>query len=300
MAGHVLGMARMVASVRGFVGQNAAASRAGGGIDALTALQVRRTADLSTGALVEQFAAVGPRAVRGRRRLSAVLGRLPVPEEQVVGGRDRALAVRLPLRRRPDPGHLDAPDRRLPGDRAGAVPDGRPRRRARRRRRRGVGGAARPALPAAAHRPGRGRAGRPAPTARRSSSTPWSSAGCSPGAARGPGCWRSRCPSSRFTSPGPAGPRRPRGRSGPGPARRPRGARWPGPAPAGGPAAPRSAGRAGSQEPVPRSVQTRPCRASSAASRSWSWLVSIRPSRPRPRRPMTSTGRSLPRPSPSS
>lgn len=85
MAGHVLGMARMVASVRGFVGQNAAAARAGGGIDALTALQVRRTADLSTGALVEQLDAIGPRAVRGRHRLSTVLGRVPIPEKQVVG-----------------------------------------------------------------------------------------------------------------------------------------------------------------------------------------------------------------------
>ena len=86
MAGHVLGMARMVASVRGFVGQNAAATRAGGGIDALTALQVRRTADLSPGALVEQLDAIGSRAVRGRRRLATVLGRVPVPEKQVVGG----------------------------------------------------------------------------------------------------------------------------------------------------------------------------------------------------------------------
>lgn len=86
MAGHVLGMAEMVASLRGFVGQNAAASRAGGGIDALTALQVRRTAGLSTEELVGRLASVGPRAVRGRRRLSAVLGRLPIPEDQDVGG----------------------------------------------------------------------------------------------------------------------------------------------------------------------------------------------------------------------
>jgi uncharacterized protein (TIGR03083 family) len=85
MAGHVLGMAQMVASVRGFAGQNVAAARAGGGIDALTALQVRRTADLPNGLLVERLAEVGPRAARGRRRLSAVLGRVPIPEQQVVG-----------------------------------------------------------------------------------------------------------------------------------------------------------------------------------------------------------------------
>jgi uncharacterized protein (TIGR03083 family) len=85
MAGHVLGMAQMVASVRGFAGQNVAAARAGGGIDALTALQVRRTAGLSNGLLVERLAEVGPRAARGRRRLAAVLGRVPIPEQQVVG-----------------------------------------------------------------------------------------------------------------------------------------------------------------------------------------------------------------------
>jgi hypothetical protein len=47
---------------------------------------VRRTAGLSTGRLVERFAEVAPRAVRGRRRLSAVLGRVPIPEQQDVGG----------------------------------------------------------------------------------------------------------------------------------------------------------------------------------------------------------------------
>ena len=36
--------------------------------------------------MVDRFAAVGPRAVRGRRRLSRALGRLPLPEAQVVGG----------------------------------------------------------------------------------------------------------------------------------------------------------------------------------------------------------------------
>src|SRR3954471_12135793 len=86
MAGHVLGMAKMVATLPSFVAQNAAATRAGGGIDALTSLQVRKTAQLSAGELVDRFADVGPRAVRGRRRLSRVIGRLPVPEAQVVGG----------------------------------------------------------------------------------------------------------------------------------------------------------------------------------------------------------------------
>ena len=86
MAGHVLGMAEMVATLRGLVGQNVAMARAGGGIDALTGVQVRRTAGLATGQLVDRLSEVGPRAVRGRRRLSAVVGRIPIPEQQVVGG----------------------------------------------------------------------------------------------------------------------------------------------------------------------------------------------------------------------
>ena len=87
MAGHVLGMAEMAATLRSALAQNAAASRDGGGIDALTALQVRRSAGLSPAELVERFADVGPRAVRGRRRMGRLIGRLTVPEDQVVGGR---------------------------------------------------------------------------------------------------------------------------------------------------------------------------------------------------------------------
>jgi uncharacterized protein (TIGR03083 family) len=85
MAGHVLGMAQMVATLPSFVAQNAAAFRAGGGIDALTAVQVRRAARLSTDELVDRFSDVAPRAARGRRRLARALGRLALPEEQVVG-----------------------------------------------------------------------------------------------------------------------------------------------------------------------------------------------------------------------
>jgi uncharacterized protein (TIGR03083 family) len=87
MAGHVLGMAEMASTLRASLAQNAAASRAGGGIDALTALQVRRNAGLSTADVVDRFAAVAPRAVRGRRRLGRALRRFTVPEDQVVAGR---------------------------------------------------------------------------------------------------------------------------------------------------------------------------------------------------------------------
>jgi uncharacterized protein (TIGR03083 family) len=85
MAAHVLGMAEMVGSLREFVHQNRLTARAGGGIDALTALQVRERADLDGAAIVARLAAATPRALRGRRRLSRVLGRSTLPEEQVVG-----------------------------------------------------------------------------------------------------------------------------------------------------------------------------------------------------------------------
>ena len=87
MAGHVLGMAEMVATVRQFVAQNVATSRAGGGIDALTGHQVNRAAGLSPETLVDRFTAVAPRAVRGRHRLSRPTGRMTLPEDQVVGDR---------------------------------------------------------------------------------------------------------------------------------------------------------------------------------------------------------------------
>ena len=85
VAGHTLGMAEMTASLRQFAGQNAAAARGGGGVDALTAHQVRTRAPRGTAELIERFAAAGPRAVRGRRRLAGVVGRLPMPGKQAVG-----------------------------------------------------------------------------------------------------------------------------------------------------------------------------------------------------------------------
>lgn len=85
MAAHVLGMAEMAASVREMARQSRLAGKAGGGIDALTALQVREHADLDGAAIVAGLAATAPRAVRGRRRTSRVAGRIKLPEEQVVG-----------------------------------------------------------------------------------------------------------------------------------------------------------------------------------------------------------------------
>ncbi len=85
MAAHVLGMAEMVGSLRQLINQNRAAAKAGGGIDALTGVQVRERAELDGPAIVARLEAVAARALRGRRLLSAVAGRARLPEEQVVG-----------------------------------------------------------------------------------------------------------------------------------------------------------------------------------------------------------------------
>ncbi|SEK65637.1 TIGR03083 family protein [Blastococcus sp. DSM 46786] len=85
MAAHVLGMAEMAASVREMARQNRLAGKAGGGIDALTGVQVRAHADQDGPAIVAALEATAPRAVRGRRRLSRVAGRATLPEEQVNG-----------------------------------------------------------------------------------------------------------------------------------------------------------------------------------------------------------------------
>ena len=63
-------------------------------------------------------------------------------------------------------------------------------------------------------------------------------------------------------------------------ARLPRGGRRRARGGSAGPGAPRSADAAESQPPVPMSIQCRPYRASSSASRSWSWLLSISPAQP--------------------
>ena len=73
MAGHVLGMAQMAATVREMMRQQAASAkrvkRDGGlAIDALTALQVEKNAAMSTGDLVQEMRRVGPNAARARRR----------------------------------------------------------------------------------------------------------------------------------------------------------------------------------------------------------------------------------------
>jgi uncharacterized protein (TIGR03083 family) len=86
MAGHVVGMARMAASLRETIRQDRIARRAGGSyIDALTDLQVREQADLDVETLLQRFAEVGPRAARARAGMPRLLRRMPLQVPQVVG-----------------------------------------------------------------------------------------------------------------------------------------------------------------------------------------------------------------------
>ena len=78
MAGHMLGMTQMVASMVENLRQQYAATRqskrnGGQMIDALTALQVEKNAGLTTDELVEQMRTVGPRAARGRARTAGLM-----------------------------------------------------------------------------------------------------------------------------------------------------------------------------------------------------------------------------------
>ncbi|MCA1781826.1 MAG: maleylpyruvate isomerase family mycothiol-dependent enzyme [Dermatophilaceae bacterium] len=78
MAGHMLGMIQMVASVPEMARQQTTATRLAkrnGGlmIDALTNLQVEKNAALTTSELVAEIRAVAPKAARNRRRAPAFL-----------------------------------------------------------------------------------------------------------------------------------------------------------------------------------------------------------------------------------
>lgn len=73
IAGHCLGMAQMAASMPEMIRQQVAAGRAARKsgrlmVDELTALQVRKNADLSYSDLIGTFRRVAPKAVAGRRR----------------------------------------------------------------------------------------------------------------------------------------------------------------------------------------------------------------------------------------
>ncbi len=87
IAGHVLGMAEMAASIRENRRQQKAAAQRGGDIDALTSLQVEERADLTPRQVTDLFQVVGPRAARARRRAPALIRRRKMPVQQDVGGR---------------------------------------------------------------------------------------------------------------------------------------------------------------------------------------------------------------------
>jgi len=87
MAGHVLGMAEMAASVREMIRQQGAAKKRGGiPIDALTGLQVEKNAHLSTEQLIDRFRAVGPRAARALRRIPGFIRGRSLSDPENVDG----------------------------------------------------------------------------------------------------------------------------------------------------------------------------------------------------------------------
>ena len=86
MAGHMLGMMQMVASVAELVRQQAVSTRRAKRdgsllIDALTGLQVEQNASLTTSGLVDAIRATAPRAVRNRRRVPRLLREWPLRDE---------------------------------------------------------------------------------------------------------------------------------------------------------------------------------------------------------------------------
>jgi uncharacterized protein (TIGR03083 family) len=91
-AGHMLGMVQMTSSLPRLLGQmstsmrEARKAKAPVSIDFLTALQVAGNARLTTAELIQRWRELAPKAVRGRRRLSRLLGGRTVPEAQLVGG----------------------------------------------------------------------------------------------------------------------------------------------------------------------------------------------------------------------
>lgn len=85
MAGHMLGMVQMVASLPEMARQQLAATRRSKReglvlVDALTALQVEKNASLSTEDLVGEYRRLAPRAVRGRTRAPGLMRRQTIPD----------------------------------------------------------------------------------------------------------------------------------------------------------------------------------------------------------------------------
>jgi len=87
MAAHNLGMAEMAGSLPEMVRQfGGSARREEVGVDALTAYQVEQRRGLTPSGIIDRYAHALPRAVRGRRRRSVLLGRVTMPEKQEGNG----------------------------------------------------------------------------------------------------------------------------------------------------------------------------------------------------------------------
>jgi hypothetical protein len=92
----MIGMMEMMTSTaqltRRQIPAQRAARRAGApvSIDELTALQVRRNAGLTVDELLRKYRALAPKAVRGRRRIPAVIGRRTLPERHVTADHEVA------------------------------------------------------------------------------------------------------------------------------------------------------------------------------------------------------------------
>jgi uncharacterized protein (TIGR03083 family) len=86
MAGHMLGMIQMIASVPEMIRQQLLAKRRAKRdgsvmIDALTALQVEKNANLTTDELVEQVRRLAPKAVKARRRAPNLMRKQAMPDQ---------------------------------------------------------------------------------------------------------------------------------------------------------------------------------------------------------------------------
>jgi uncharacterized protein (TIGR03083 family) len=95
MAGHMLGMAQMAATlretVRQQVGSQRRAKRGGASLlDALTALQVEKNADLTRSEVLDEMRRVGPKAARARRRSPSFVRARTMPGQQEVGDHQEA------------------------------------------------------------------------------------------------------------------------------------------------------------------------------------------------------------------
>jgi uncharacterized protein (TIGR03083 family) len=98
MAGHMLGMAQMAASLREMMRQQRAAAkrhkRDGGlSIDALTAVQVDKNAELTAAEVVDAVRVVGPKAARARQRTPALVRNRTLPEPQDVAGEKESWTI---------------------------------------------------------------------------------------------------------------------------------------------------------------------------------------------------------------